>query len=59
MNGPISAPTPRAAINSPNPMSPAWNTCLANTAIIASTPAAAPNPNLTETSAHTRRSRRV
>ena len=57
-NGPTSAPAPRAAISTPTPMSPSWNTSTPNTGINASTPAASPKPPFTEMRENTRRSRR-
>ena len=58
-NGPTSAPTPRAAIRAPTPISPRWNTSAPNTGISASTPAASPNPAFTPIRASTRWSRRA
>ena len=58
-NGPINAPTPRAAIRMPKPMLPESNTSRAITGIRASKPAAAPNPNFTASRDRTRWSRRA
>src|SRR4029450_9009311 len=58
-NGPISAPTPRAAISSPRPISPAWNLPSARIGRSTSTPPATPHPNFTASSAGTRGSLRA
>ncbi len=50
-NGPMSAPTPRAAISTPMPIAPAPNTSSANTEISTMTPAVRPNPAFTDNSA--------